>query len=216
MDYQLNGTFVESCDCYVICPCWVEEDASEDHCTALVAWTLGEGSRINGTPVGGLTVVAVTTHGSSRRGGDSQTVLFVDQRANDQQHGMLSQAFAGQIGGPLTALASVSGDILLSTPADVTVDNDGYRWRVNVQGSVAAEGRAMYFDDRAQPLTLANTAMTDEFGLGGGSVTAHQATRLKFDVAPLPGGFIDVEGRSGMTGEFRYVYDDEDDLEDEE
>jgi hypothetical protein len=53
--YALRGDFIESCDCFDLCPCWVDDDPDEDHRTGLVVWKLGEGSTI-GTKSGGLDV----------------------------------------------------------------------------------------------------------------------------------------------------------------
>ncbi|WP_396415809.1 DUF1326 domain-containing protein [Kocuria sp.] len=39
MDYTLTGEFLEACDCTVICPCWVDDDPTEGHCTGFVLWT---------------------------------------------------------------------------------------------------------------------------------------------------------------------------------
>ena len=40
MSYTLTGSFIEACDCFIVCPCWVDEDADDGHCTGLVAWSL--------------------------------------------------------------------------------------------------------------------------------------------------------------------------------
>jgi hypothetical protein len=61
----------------------------------LVAWSLGAGSTIDGTPVHGRKVVSVTAHGSRRRGGTSSTVVFVDHEATPTQARLLATAFAG-------------------------------------------------------------------------------------------------------------------------
>ena len=58
MSYTLNGSFIEACDCYIVCPCWVDEEADDGHCTGLVAWTLGAGSTIGTTPVHDRKVVS--------------------------------------------------------------------------------------------------------------------------------------------------------------
>jgi hypothetical protein len=55
---KLSGEFVECCDCYTICPCWVNERPDEDHCSSLYIWTFDEGSLIQGQPIGGISVAA--------------------------------------------------------------------------------------------------------------------------------------------------------------
>ena len=29
MSYTLTGSFIEACDCFIVCPCWVDEDADD-------------------------------------------------------------------------------------------------------------------------------------------------------------------------------------------
>ena len=94
MSYTLTGSFIEACDCFIVCPCWVDEDADDGHCTGLVAWSLDAGSTIDGTPVHGRKVVSVTAHGSRRRGGTSSTVVFVDHEATPTQARLLATAFS--------------------------------------------------------------------------------------------------------------------------
>ena len=69
---------------------------------------------------------------------------------------------------------------------------------------VAVDGRPRRFDSSAKPLTLAHTALSHELGIGDAAVTAAVTRELALDVAALPGPPIEVEGRSGMTGPFRY------------
>ena len=40
MGYLLNGTFVEACDCRLMCPCWTDDEPDDGHCTGLFAWAL--------------------------------------------------------------------------------------------------------------------------------------------------------------------------------
>ena len=82
----LNGTFVEACDCRLMCPCWTDDEPDDGHCTGLFAWSLDAGSTIDGLlAVGGAQVVCVTTHLGRRRGGNATarglSVLFVDTSA---------------------------------------------------------------------------------------------------------------------------------------
>ena len=98
MSYALSGTFLEACDCTVICPCWVDDDPVGGHCTGLIAWHLAPGSLINGVGMDDRTVVSVSTHlGNRRDGSNATTVLYVDHGASPAQFSWLIQAFSGQI-----------------------------------------------------------------------------------------------------------------------
>ncbi len=212
--YLLTGTFIESCDCTVICPCWVDDEPDEDHCTGMVAWTLEPGSTIDGVSVAARTVVSVSTHSGSRGRNATSSVLFVDSGATPEQRDKLLLAFAGDAPGSLADLAGVTGDVMLTQQADVSVTHGpDKQWTITVSidsGSgaarlVSAGGKPKLFDSRADPLTLANTALDSELRIRG-TVTAQVAESISVAVPALPGGYIDVTARSGMTGAFRYEH----------
>lgn len=208
--YDLSGTFVESCTCEVICPCWVDDTPDEDHCAGFFAWTFDPGSRVDGRDVGGRTVVSVTVHGDRRRGGRSESVLLVDDRVPADLAALVSTAFSGDGGGPLAQLRDVSGDVLLTARARVSVvaERGGFVVSVHSEGGaeiVGAQGAVERFDASSEPLTLRHTALSAELGVGDGPVVAHRTSRLLVDLAVLPGHPVDVVGRSAMTGRFHYV-----------
>jgi hypothetical protein len=213
MPYDISGHFIEACDCHVVCPCWVDDDPDEGHCTGLIAWVLGPGSELEGVDVSGRTVVSVSTHTGSRRGGGTATVLYVDDGASAAQRVELEAAFAGEAGGPLAALAAVSGAVVARRAAAVAVavapGTD--RWTVTVTDAgaplVRAEGVPSVLDGQAEPLALRHTALSDELGvLPGDQVVAQKGETMALHVGALPGGYLDVTGRSGMRGTFRYVH----------
>jgi hypothetical protein len=217
MSYTLTGSFIEACDCFIVCPCWVDEEADDGHCTGLVAWTLGPGSDIDGLDVHGRTVVSITAHGSRRRGGTSTTVVFVDHEATPTQTRKLTDAFAGRLDGPLAELAGVTGTVVLTGQAVIDVTNEDHAWSVSVRlppqqptaDAIDVAGEQRVFSDAGSlPLTLRNTALSAEFGVPPTTpdVTGLRSDHLTVAVAALPGGFVDVVGRSGMTGRFSYTH----------
>jgi len=221
MDYAISGSFVEACDCTVMCPCWLDDDPDEGRCTGLLAWRIGDGSdgaaKIDGVDVRDRTVVSVTTHGGNRRKDDAATVLFVDSGASVEQFHLLAKAFGGELAGPLGDLAAVSGVVLQKEQADIAVDPSDHGWSVTVTvprgGSdvrlVHATGAPKTFEFEDDPLTLRHTALSHELGVPPEQdVTAHLGSDLTISVATLPGGYLTVSGRSGMTGRFSYRHSD--------
>lgn len=216
MDYTLSGTFIESCDCASICPCWVDEEPDQGHCSGLVAWHLDDGSRIAGEPVGGLTVVAVSEHSGDRRTSQSHTALFVDDTADERQFDLLGRAFSGATDGALAELQATTGTVVVVERAQVTyVDGqgDGGAWSIRVRLDVgqpvtvvAADGGQQIFPhDAKQPLALQNTALDSELGVQG-AVTALTTASLGLNVAALPSGYLEVAETSGMRGRFSYQH----------
>lgn len=221
MDYTISGRFVEACDCAVMCPCWLDDDPDEGHCTGLIAWRIGDGSdgsaEIDGFDVTGRTVVSVTVHSGNRRGSSAATVLFVDSGANSEQFDLLAKAFGGRLDGPLGDLAAVSGAVLQQELAEIAVDPSDQGWSVTVTVPregwdvrlVHATGAPKFFEFEDDPLTLRHTALSHELGVPAQQdVTAQLGAELSVSVATLPGGYLTVTGRSGMTGRFSYHHSD--------
>jgi hypothetical protein len=82
---KLKGKFVECCDCYTICPCWVNERPDEDHCSALYIWTFDDDAKIEGRDIGGKSVAAAAFY-RSRSG-----VKSANLDANDKPEKLLGR-----------------------------------------------------------------------------------------------------------------------------
>ena len=215
MGYQLTGEFVEACDCRLMCPCWTDDEPDDGHCTGLFAWTLADGGTIDGVEVGGAQVVCVTAHLGRRRGQSARettvSVLFVDTKelTGADAFALLGRAFSGEMLGPLKDLAEVNGTVVLVEHATVAVTDAGGRVTVTVtdlhgvQPVLAVLDPAVF--DQRPALTLQHTALSKELGISGQTVTAHHSD-ITIHSAVLPGGHIEVTGRSGMRGPFHYEH----------
>jgi hypothetical protein len=109
--YQLEGSLLEVCSCETLCPCWIGEDPDHGTCESVVAYQISEG-RIRGVDVDGLTVVNVCQIPGNVLEGNWRVVVFVDDRATDEQMGALLDAFTGRLGGPLADLAGLVGEVV--------------------------------------------------------------------------------------------------------
>lgn len=225
MKYTLAGQFLEACDCTVICPCWVDDDPVGGHCTGFIAWQIDEGdsAAVDGVKVGGCRVVSVSTHGGNRRDTSrTTTMLYIDVPApegtapdTDEQYRVLVGLFSGRFGGPLSDLAQVSGTVVGDCRASISISPpDKEHWTVTVRppdgGSgtvfVEATGSPKIFDahrGNTEPLALTHTAISYELSAPG-AVEAQHGERLVVNVGALPGGNLEVTGRSGMRGDFSY------------
>jgi hypothetical protein len=219
--YDLSGTFVECCDCFTICPCWVSDIPDENHCSGLYVWTFDAGSKIGGKDVGGKSVAAASYHGLGVGG---QAVLFIDSKLKKMERDRLATAFSGLSGGDLVALSKLLGSIIAIHPAAITAMYD-VRKVSNEKGVkkdtkvdtfdvaiafgeksapfVTAKGEAKYLDYQDDPMTVENSALQKELGIRG--VTEVQKMEsLAVDVATMPIGPYVFKGRSGMRGRFHY------------
>ncbi|WP_181032601.1 MULTISPECIES: DUF1326 domain-containing protein [unclassified Arthrobacter] len=242
MEYTLTGSFLEACDCTVICPCWVDDDPVEGHCTGFVLWEFtgnGTESKIDGLVVTGCKVVSVAIHAGKRRDSSAPatSMIYIDvsdcknKETTDEQ---LFQALRGTFAehptkegggiGPLAELAEMSGTVVGAEPARISFEfDDEHRWTATVTRTrtnpqkpqplqdllIHATGQPERFDvaenAKSQPLELSNTALTYELQAQN-PVTAQAGDELIINVGALPGGNINVKGRSGMRGTFHYRY----------
>ncbi len=146
------------------------------------------------------------------------SVLFVDADAGDDAFEKLGWAFSGQEGepacrvaGPLGELAGVTGAVLAPPLREkITVTQRGDRWQICVgeetaSALVLASGHELRFDVSSKPLSLNHTALHHELQIQGEAV-AQRGDRLSLAVPALPGGYLEVEARSGMVGAFSYEH----------
>lgn len=235
MSYHLAGRFIEVCDCLLLCPCWVSETPDENHCTGLFLWQFDtidgqphdghNGSMLGAVDVTGRLVISASIHRGKRptagagkpppkEYGGTWTVLVVDDGASLEQCSALVEAFRGSLEGPLENLADVSGTVVESLQARIELKHEDDTWKVTVTPAgadapslieVAAEPAVLIPDGNA--LSLHNTALDGDLGVQPGTgIDALKATSLSLNLGSLPGGYLDVTGRSGMTGEFRYQH----------
>lgn len=204
-DFKLHGQFLECCDCFTICPCWVNDRPDEDHCSAIYVWTLGADCVIDRQPVPeGTSVVAASFHGN--RSG-TQSAILVDERLTPALQRLLIDAFSGRTVQRLQDLQRLVGTIVHAGPARIDVTRNGKRWEVSVsaEGSqlARAHGGPATMEGRQKPLTLQDTALHDELGLSA-AVEVHRVERFELAVSALPGGPFVYAGRSGMAAPFAY------------
>jgi hypothetical protein len=201
---KLKGRFVECCDCFTICPCWVHDRPDEDHCSSLYIWTFDEDAQIEGKAIGGKSVAAVAFHGN--RSG-AQSAIYVDMTLDELTQQVLLDAFSGKTHERLQGLARLLGTVIVQGAAQIMHKQDNTGWEVTVQAEGSriahASGTHAKMEGRSKPLTLHDTALHDELGIEG-AVGVQQVSRFEMAVSPLPGGPFVYSGRSGMAANFDY------------
>ena len=149
----VGGWFLETCDCESLCPCWVDDDPDDNHCTGLFAWVIDDG-RLAGdeglVDVTGARVVSISTHNGRRRAPDGgrYSVLFIDvgdvAAPARNAYDALARAF-GAPRGPLADLSEVMGAVLSVSPAKIDIkgvegrEKDG-SWCIRVCEKREADG----------------------------------------------------------------------------
>jgi hypothetical protein len=201
LSYSMRGVFLEFCDCFSVCPCWIDRAPDEDMCTGACAWLIADGS-IDEVDVSGQTVVSVSTHEGHRDSAQQKVVLFIGNGATDAQTAALAGAFSGRSGGPLGELSTLLGELLRVERAKIDL-----KW--GTCGTQLTVGRQIVVDavnsigSSGQVTTLSDGRLS---ALLGSPAEVGVARRLKIGL-PAHGIELDVRGRSAMRGHFSYVND---------
>jgi hypothetical protein len=201
--YQLEGDFLEVCDCFTICPCWTGRSPDEEVCTGVFAWVIAKGE-IDDVRVAGRTVVSISTHEGHRDQAHQRVHIFVDEAASDAEIGVLAPTFAGLRGGPLGDLGRILGELHSVERKAIRVETEGRRTRLTVDRSIEAEAQTMV-GPNGEIMTLANARLSSVLG---NPAEVGVASRFRIGM-PGTGIDIDLHDRSAMRGAFAYRHNPE-------
>jgi hypothetical protein len=200
MGYEIRGRFFEACDCSVPCPCWFEQDPDEGECTGLIAWHVERGV-VNGFDVSGLSVVSLSHHGGHRAQPEHMTMaLVVDEHADDGQFQALTEAFSGDLGGPLGELAQMRQEAQLVERAPISFTTDGRTTQLRVGPRVLIESELLV-GSTERPITINDGVLATLLGPSGESGKAR-----RFHLELPHGDPIDATARSTTSGRFDYRF----------
>ena len=141
MAWKLQGTYIENCNCDVVCPCGASgfaAPADYERCNAVLSWHIDSGE-VEGTDVSNLSVVLVLDSPRQMSEGDWRVGMFMDDRASDEQAEKLGGIFSGQMGGPLANLVPLISENLGMEVASIEHVDDGDRHRVKVGDAIDVE-----------------------------------------------------------------------------
>ena len=133
MAWNIEGSYVETRSCDLICPCNATFDhgATYDYCRVTLVFNIREG-QIEGTDVGGTKVAAIADTPKVMTEGNWKLGVFVDENATDEQADKLVQVFGGQLGGPMAGLVPLVGEMLGVERVPIEVVDDGVRHSVRI------------------------------------------------------------------------------------
>jgi hypothetical protein len=141
MAWNLEGTYIENCNCDVVCPCGASgfaAPADYDRCTAVLAWHIDSGE-VDGTEMSDRSVVLVLDSPRQMSEGNWRVGMFMDNRASDEQAEKLGSIFSGQMGGPLANVVPLISENLGMEVASIEHVDDGHRHRVKVGEAIDVE-----------------------------------------------------------------------------
>ena len=183
MAWKISGSYAETCSCELMCPCNLSRDngATYDYCRVTLVFNVKSGE-VEGTDVSGLVVAAIADTPKVMTDGNWRIGLFVDDRASDEQADKLVAVFTGQLGGPMSGLVPLIGEMLGVERVPIEFVDDGLRHSVRIGDVIDFEiedivpfgvttGRPIRFDGMFHPvgsdLTMAKPKRTkiNAFGI---------------------------------------------------
>jgi hypothetical protein len=192
MAWKLEGTYLETCSCEVVCPCTASLalGADYDRCRATLVFHITDGD-VEGTDVGGLTVAAVADTPKVMSEGNWRMGVFIDAAASDGQAEKLGAVFGGRLGGVFEALGALIGENLGVERAPIEVSEEGLRHSVKIGDAVEFEIEDVvpFGVESGEPAQL-----TGIFHPAGSELTISRATRSSIDAFG-----IRYEGKSGFS-----------------
>ncbi|HEY2208837.1 MAG TPA: DUF1326 domain-containing protein [Gaiellaceae bacterium] len=101
--WQIRGSYFESCNCDAICPCRRVGGVGGDRsthgiCAGVLSWLIEEGHAA-GTDLTGLMVALAIRYDDDEPGSPWTWILYLDERAGDEQATALEAIFAGRLEG---------------------------------------------------------------------------------------------------------------------
>jgi hypothetical protein len=102
-DWHIRGSYLESCNCDPICPCRRIDGVSGGRsthgiCAGVLSWLIEEGAAAD-TDLAGLAVVLAIRYSDDEPGSPWTWVLYLDERASEEQEEALEGIFTGRLGG---------------------------------------------------------------------------------------------------------------------
>lgn len=125
--WNLTGTYFETCNCDLACPCVFLSSPTEGECNVLVGWHIDNGS-FDGVSLDNLNVALAAHTPGHMMEVPWKVALYLDENASEEQSNALGAIFSGQAGGHFERIAAHIGEVLgvASVPIDYQASN-GHR-----------------------------------------------------------------------------------------
>lgn len=140
--WSLTGTYFETCNCDVACPCVFLSPPTTGECTVLVGWHVDKGNYGN-VKLDGLNV-ALAVHSPGHMATTKwKAALYFDSKAAEAQKNALMQIFTGQAGGHPATLVSFVGQVLGAKSVGIEFHANGKHRSLKIADVVEAEIEAI-------------------------------------------------------------------------
>jgi hypothetical protein len=167
----------------------------------VVAYHFDKGT-IKGVDVSGLTLANVVFIPGNVLAGNWKAVMFVDERASDEQLDALVSAFSGKLGGPLADLAQLIGEVLDVVRAPVSHEVIEGRGTLRVGDDKVVATMEPYRGPDGSITTLQNSIFST---VPGSPAWVGKAERFSVDM-PEHGWTYEFSGRNAIQSDWVIDY----------
>jgi hypothetical protein len=196
--YSMDGTLLEACSCMAPCPCWIGDDPDGGKCDAFIAYHVDKG-QIRGVDVSGLSVVLLNQIPGNVLAGNWRCVIYVDDRATEEQRAALLDAFGGKLGGAPAQYAQLLGEIVAVHPVPIDHQVVGGKGTIRVGTAIYSE-MAPYTDLTGRPTALHDSVFST---IPGSPAYVSKAATHQVN-APEHGMVWEFSNRNAVQGNFHF------------
>jgi len=134
--YRVKAESVEACNCPHGCNCQFVGIPNEGKCEFIIGYEVKDG-RFGDVSLNGVRAVVAAKYPKAIHEGDGHVVLFIDERATQEQADALLTILSGKMGGmPWEALAGTIGRFEGPVRKPVEIEVAAERSRVRVAGAI--------------------------------------------------------------------------------
>lgn len=125
MGWSINGNYVASCSCAVICPCPVDGRPNDPNgeCRGVALFHIASGNS-DGLDLSGVDFAFVNFFPSNITAGNWKVGVVADESASDEQVEALGKILSGEVGGPFAEFTPLIGENLGVERAKIAVSGD--------------------------------------------------------------------------------------------
>jgi hypothetical protein len=194
--WQLTGTYLETCNCEAACPCVFLSPPTEGNCTVLIGWHIERGN-FDQVALDGLNVALAVYSPGLMTQGQWKAALYFDDKATDAQTQALTQIFTGQAGGHPGMLVAHVTEVLGVSSAAIEYRAEGKQRSLRIATIAEAQIEAVAGQGGAE-ITISNHPLC--IAPGYPAVQA-RSQRLSYHDHGLQ---WEVSGRNGFYSPFTY------------
>ena len=152
--WRISGTYVESCSCDAICPCRRIDGVPGGRstygvCTGVLTWLIERG-QADGVGLAGLPVAMAVTYDDDEPGSPWTWILYLDDRASEEQRAALEAIYTGRLGGDAQAhfpWAWKPSTLVAVRPVRIEIDHTRRRQWLRIRDRVSVRIRDAWAGD---------------------------------------------------------------------